>query len=67
MGRPEFQAPEAQSDYANRTQNHDRFGLAVVIFHLLTGYHPHTATNQPDYPQPGDRIKAWLFPPARRA
>ncbi len=66
MGRPEFQAPEAQSDYANRTQNHDRFGLAVVIFHLLTGYHPYTATNQPDYPQPGDRIKAWLFPPARR-
>ena len=66
MGRAEFQAPEAQSDYANRTQNRDRFGLAVVIFHLLTGYHPYTVTNQPDYPQPGDRIKAWLFPPARR-
>lgn len=66
MGRAEFQAPEAQSDYANRTQNCDRFGLAVVIFHLLTGYHPYTVTNQPDYPQPGDRIKAWLFPPARR-
>ena len=66
MGRAEFQAPEAQGNYANRTQNHDRFGLAVVIFHLLTGYHPYTVTNQPDYPQPGDRIKAWLFPPARR-
>ena len=66
MGRAEFQAPESQSDYANRTQNCDRFGLAVVIFHLLTGYHPYTVTNQPDYPQPGDRIKAWLFPPARR-
>lgn len=66
MGRPEFQAPEVQGDYANRSQDHDRFGLAVVIFHLLTGYHPYTVTNQPDYPQPGDRIKAWLFPPARR-
>ncbi len=66
MGRPEFQAPEAQGDYANRTQNHDRFGLAVVIFHLLTGYHPYTVTNQPDHPQPGDRIGAWLFPPAMR-
>ena len=66
MGRPEFQAPEAQGDYTNRTQNHDRFGLAVVIFHLLTGYHPYTVTNQPDHPQPGDRIRAWLFPPAMR-
>ena len=62
MGRPEFQAPEAQGDYANRTQNHDRFGLAVIIFHLLTGYHPYTVTNQPNYPMPGDRISAWLFP-----
>ena len=66
MGRPEFQAPEVQGDYSNRSQDHDRFGLAVVIFHLLTGYHPYTVTNQPDYPLPGDRIKAWLFPPARR-
>ncbi len=64
MGRPEFQAPEAQGDYANRTQNHDRFGLAVVIFHLLTGYHPYTVTNRPDVTLPGDRISAWLFPPA---
>ncbi len=64
MGRPEFQAPEVQGDYANRTQNQDLFGLAVVIFHLLTGYHPYTVTNQPNYTQPGDRISAWLFPPA---
>ncbi len=64
MGRPEFQAPEAQGDYANRTQNHDRFGLAVVIFHLLTGYHPYTVTNRPNVTLPGDRISAWLFPPA---
>ena len=64
MGRPEFQAPEAQGDYKNRTQNHDRFGLAVVIFHLLTGYHPYTVTNRPNVTLPGDRISAWLFPPA---
>ena len=66
MGRPEFQAPEAQGGYDNRTQNHDRFGLAVIIFHLLTGYHPYTVTNRPDHPLPGDRIKDWLFPPASR-
>ena len=66
MGRPEFQAPEARGDYANRTQNHDRFGLAVIIFHLLTGYHPYTVTNQPNHPLLGDRIVHWLFPPANR-
>ena len=66
MGRPEFQAPEAQGDYANRTQEQDLFGLAVVIFHLLTGYHPYTVNNQPDYSLPGERIGAWLFAPAGR-
>ena len=66
MGRPEFQAPEAQGDFNNRTQNHDRFGLAVVTFHLLTGYHPYTVTNQPQFTQPGDRISNWLFPPASK-
>ncbi len=66
MGRPEFQAPEAQANYANRTQEQDLFGLAVVIFHLLTGYHPYTVTNQPDYALPGERINAWLFAPAGR-
>ena len=67
MGRPEFQAPEAQGDYGNRTQNNDRFGLAVVIFHLLTGYHPYTVTNRHNITLPGDRISAWLFPPADRS
>ena len=65
MGRPEFQAPEAQGNFANRTPNHDLFGLAVIIFHLLTGYQPYTVVSQPDYPQHGDRIIAGLFPPAR--
>ena len=64
LGRPEFQAPEVQGDYANRTQDHDLFGLAVVIFHLLTGYHPYTVTNQPNHALPGERISAWLFAPA---
>ena len=66
MGRPEFQAPETQDDYANHTQEQDLFGLAVLIFHLLTGFHPYHVTNQPDHNLPSDRIKAWLFPPARR-
>ena len=66
MGRPEFQAPEAQGDYTNRTQEQDLFGLAVVIFHLLTGYHPYTVNNQPDYALPGERISNWLFAPAGR-
>ena len=66
MGRPEFQAPEAQGDYSNRTQEQDLFGLAVVIFHLLTGYHPYSPNNQPNYALPGQRISNWLFPPAGR-
>ena len=68
MGRPEFQAPEAQGDYANRTQEQDLFALAVLIFQLLTGYHPYTVTGRHarDYSTHGARISAWLFPPARR-
>ena len=65
MGRPEFQAPEAQGNFENRTQDHDLFGLAVIIFLLLAGYHPHTITGQhaQDYNTHGARIGAWLFPP----
>ena len=66
MGRAEFQAPEAQTDYSNRTPNHDYFGMGVIIFHLLTTYHPYLLTGQHgvDYPELGDRIAAWLFSPA---
>ena len=66
MGRPEFQAPEAQGNFENRTQDHDLFGLSIIIFLLLTGYHPHTITGQhaQDYNTHGARISAWLFPPA---
>ena len=66
MGRPEFQAPEVQDDYSNRTQEQDLFGLAVLIFLLLTGFHPYIITGQhaQDYPTLGDRISNWLFPAA---
>ena len=66
MGRPEFQAPEAQDNRDNRNSNHDCFGLAILIFHLLTTFHPYMVTGQhaQDYPEYSDRIKAWLFPPA---
>ena len=65
MGRPEFQAPEAQGNFENRTQDQDLFGLGVIIFLLLTGYHPHTVTGKyaQDYNTHGVRISAWLFPP----
>lgn len=67
VGMPEFQAPEAQNNYASRTQEQDLFALAVLIFQLLTGFHPYTVTNQPQHPMPQDRIKAWLFPPANKS
>ena len=67
-GRAEFQAPEVQGGYVDRTRNHDYFGLAILIFHLLTGTHPYriTGSHARDYTDPGSRIEAWLFPPARR-
>lgn len=44
VGVSHFTPPELQScrfDQVNRTQNHDNFGLAVIIFHLLfMGRHP---------------------------
>ena len=44
VGTPHFTPPELQSQKLRdivRTQNHDRFGLAVLIFHLLfVGRHP---------------------------
>jgi DNA-binding helix-hairpin-helix protein with protein kinase domain len=46
VGEPTFQPPEIQglSTYSNiiRTKNHDNFGLAVMIFHLIfMGRHPY--------------------------
>ena len=44
VGVPEFTPPELQGmplDRTERTQNHDAFGLAVLLFHLLfMGRHP---------------------------
>lgn len=44
VGTPHFTPPELQSQKlrdTTRTQNHDRFGLAILIFHLLfVGRHP---------------------------
>ncbi len=44
VGTPHFTPPELQSQKlraVERTQNHDAFGLAIVIFHLLfVGRHP---------------------------
>ena len=60
-----YQAPEFQDGFI-RGPEQDRFGLAVLIFFLLTGSHPYLVTGQhaDDYETYSERIKAWLFPPA---
>jgi DNA-binding helix-hairpin-helix protein with protein kinase domain len=54
VGTPHFTPPELQSQKlrdVERTPNHDRFGLAVLIFHLLfVGRHPFAGR----YRGPGD-------------
>jgi DNA-binding helix-hairpin-helix protein with protein kinase domain len=54
VGTPHFTPPELQSQKLRdviRTGNHDRFGLAVLIFHLLfVGRHPFAGR----YSGPGD-------------
>ncbi len=54
VGTPHFTPPELQSQKLReiiRTQNHDRFGLAILIFHLLfVGRHPFAGR----YRGPGD-------------
>lgn len=54
VGSPHFTPPELQSQKLRdvvRTQNHDRFGLAILIFHLLfVGRHPFAGR----YRGPGD-------------
>jgi DNA-binding helix-hairpin-helix protein with protein kinase domain len=54
VGTPHFTPPELQSQKLRevvRSQNHDRFGLAVLIFHLLfVGRHPFAGR----YRGPGD-------------
>jgi DNA-binding helix-hairpin-helix protein with protein kinase domain len=54
VGTPHFTPPELQSlrlREITRTENHDRFGMAILIFHLLfVGRHPFAGR----YQGPGD-------------
>jgi TonB family protein len=68
VGRPEFAPPELQGrtlSEVDRTPEHDRFALGVLVFQLLMeGTHPFAGR----YPGPGepppipDRIARGLFP-----
>jgi DNA-binding helix-hairpin-helix protein with protein kinase domain len=66
VGTPEFVAPELQGrPYGNaaRTPNHDHFGLALLIHHLLmVGRHPYsgiyTGRGEPELPE---QIKNYRF------
>ena len=72
VGKPEFTPAELQGrefDSLDRTQDHDLFGLAVIIHHLLMeGAHPFTGKylGQGDPPQVERRIAAGHFPHSRR-
>ncbi|HEY0478245.1 MAG TPA: hypothetical protein VGD37_12055 [Kofleriaceae bacterium] len=72
VGVPEYTPPELQGVLfrdVDRTENHDRFGLAVLIFHLLfMGRHPFAGR----YPGPDDMsldraIRECRFPFSLRA
>lgn len=66
VGVPHFTPPELQTrrfSEFDRTTNHDRFGLAVMIFHLLfAGRHPFAGrfTGKTD-PSLEDKIKDFRF------
>lgn len=68
VGKPEFTPPELQGETfrgIDRTPEHDRFGLAVLIFQLLMeGIHPFAGkySGRGDPPLLGERIKAGHFP-----
>ncbi|HEX8671171.1 MAG TPA: TonB family protein [Longimicrobium sp.] len=68
VGRPEFTAPELQGvpfGAVDRTPEHDRFGLAVLLFLLLMeGTHPFAAhTVGGAEPEPlEERLRAGMFP-----
>lgn len=84
VGVAHFTPPELQRvrsfDDIDRTANHDRFGLAVLLFHLLMGgRHPYSGVPQQDdvghaleadirdfrYAYAGDAHKRLLLPPPR--
>ncbi|MGB7274054.1 MAG: GUN4 domain-containing protein [Geitlerinemataceae cyanobacterium] len=68
VGKPEFTPPELQGEAfakVDRTPEHDRFGLAVLIFQLLMeGTHPFDGVylGQGDPPPKEARIAAGHFP-----
>jgi serine/threonine protein kinase len=68
VGKPEFTPPELQGEAfarVDRTPQHDRFGLAVLIFQLLMeGTHPFDGVylGQGDPPPKEARIAAGHFP-----
>ena len=72
VGKPEFTPAELQGRQFNsldRTQDHDLFGLAVLIHHLLMeGAHPFTGKylGQGDPPPVERRISEGHFPHSRR-
>lgn len=66
VGVPEYTPPELQSrpfSGVPRTQNHDAFGLAVVIFQLLfMGRHPFIGrVEQDEMPQLGSSIQHFRY------
>ena len=73
VGRPEYTAPELSGkkfDVTARRQDHDCFGLAVVIFQLLMhGTHPFDAqyTGRGEPPSREDRMRDGHFPYTDRA
>lgn len=64
VGKPEYTAPELQGirlSEIDRTVEHDRFALAVLIFLLLMeGSHPFRGIGDP--PEIRNRIRRGLFP-----
>ncbi|HEX2205065.1 MAG TPA: TonB family protein [Longimicrobium sp.] len=73
VGKAEFTAPELQGmSFAevDRSAEHDRFGLAVLLFLLLMeGTHPYAARFEgaEEAPPVEERIRAGLFPHAEGA
>jgi DNA-binding helix-hairpin-helix protein with protein kinase domain len=72
VGKPEFTPPELQETtfaFVDRRPEHDLFGLAVLLFHmLLEGTHPFAGVFQGDGDPPpiGARISSASFPHRRR-
>ena len=72
VGKPEYTPAELQGhrfDEIDREEEHDRFGLAVIIYQLLMeGIHPFVGvyTGPGDPPQPENRIALGHFPHSRR-